>query len=457
MTQRQMSLHFNISGVGHANYGWRHPASGVEQALDLDFYIHLAKTAEQGLLDSIFIADTPAIRGDPNDVLANTPFEPITLLSAMAAVTDHIGLVPTVSTSYSDPFTVARQIASLDLLSSGRAGVNLVTSAGDAVARNHSRDNHIEHETRYRRAEEFAEVINKLWASWGTEGLIRDRASGIMADRSKIRAIDHVGEFFSVAGPLPVPPSPQSKPLVVQAGASSSGLGFAGRYADAIYARSMSIEEAKRNYRDVKAAAVAAGRHPDSIRVLPGVVPYVAATDAEARQLVDEIDQLTPIPSSLALLQGMTGVDLSAFSPRDRVTPDLLPDPIGFNGSVTGLIELRELAARPGATFGDLVRSMSGRAPLGMWALVGSGETVADQLQHWFEHEAADGFNLMMPTAPGGVEAFVKHVVPVLQERGLFRRHYSNSTLRSNLGVPHNPTVQEYVGSALAGTWRLAT
>jgi N-acetyl-S-(2-succino)cysteine monooxygenase len=435
MTRREMSLHFNISGVGHANYGWRHPASGVDRALDLPFYIQLARTAERGLFDSIFIADTPALRGDPNDVLANTPFEPITLLSALAAVTDHIGLVPTVSTSYSDPFTIARQIASLDLLSNGRAGVNLVTSAGDAVARNHGRDSHIEHGLRYRRAEEFAEVLNRLWASWGADALIRDRASGVMADRGRIEAIDHAGEFFSVAGPLPVPPSPQGRPLVVQAGASPSGLHFAGRFADAIYARSMSIEEAAGTYRGVKAAAVTAGRHPDSIKVLPGVVPYVAATDAEARGLVAEIDALTPEPSNLLPLQGMLGTDLSSYGPQDRVWPGLLPDPAGFNGSVTGLIELREIASRDGATFGDLARSLSGRAPLGMWALIGSGETVADQLQHWFDNGAADGFNLMMPTAPGGIEAFVDHVVPILQERGIFRTRYESSTLRSNLGV----------------------
>lgn len=434
-----MSLHFNISGVGHANYGWRHPESAVERALDLDFYVRLAQTAERGLFDSIFIADTPALRGDPNDVLANTPFEPITLLSAIAATTNHIGLVPTVSTSYSDPFTIARQIASLDLLSGGRAGVNLVTSAGDAVARNHGRISHIEHETRYRRADEYAHVLGELWGSWRPDALVRDRVSGRMVTREKIRSIDHVGEFFSVAGPLPVPPSPQGRPVVVQAGASSSGLDFAGKYADAIYARSMSIEEASRTYRGVKDAAIAQGRDVDAIKVLPGVVPYVAATDAEARALVHEIDALTLGGENLGPLQGMLGVDLSQYDSRDPVPFEILPDVAGFNGSVTGLIELRELAARDGATFGDLARSIGGRAPLGMWALIGSGETVADQLQYWFEHDAADGFNLMMPTAPGGIEAFVDHVVPILQERGVFRQEYGGPTLRSNLDVSFVP------------------
>ncbi len=435
-TTRRLSLHFNISGVGHANYAWRHPDSQTHRALDLDYYVQLAQTAERGKFDSIFIADTPALRPDPNDALANTPFEPITLLSALAGVTSHIGLLPTVSTSYSDPYTVARQIASLDLLSGGRAGVNLVTSAGDAVARNHGRDTQFDHAERYERADEFATVITRLWSSWKPHALVIDRDTGVMADRSGIEAIHHRGRFFQVAGPLTVPPSPQGRPVIVQAGASSSGIDLAGAHAEAIYARSLSIGETTETRRLVRESAVRHGRPADSVKVLPGLVPYVAKTSAQARELVRHIEDLTQVgPDAVRWLGGMIGVDLSGYAPDDRVPVELFPEPDDFNGSVTGLVQLRHLASTDAPTIGELARRVSGLAPLGMSAVVGSGVEVADTLEHWFSNGAADGFNLMLPIAPGGIEAFVDEVVPVLQERGLFRAEYTGATLRSNLGL----------------------
>lgn len=440
---RTMSLHFNISGVGHANYAWRHPDSRTERALDLDYYIQLAQTAERGKFDSIFIADTPALRPDPNDVLANTPFDPVTLLSALAATTSHIGLFPTISTSYSEPFTVARQIASLDLLSGGRAGVNLVTSAGDAVARNHGRDTHIDHRERYERAHEFAVVLKKLWASWKPDALVIDRESGTMADPNEIAPVNHEGRFFSVAGPLNVPPSPQGRPVIVQAGASPAGVDFAGAHAEAIYARSMSLAETGETYRKIKASAVSHGRTGDSVKVLPGLVPYVAKTSEQARELVREIEDLTlEGPNAVRWLGGMLGVDLSGYAPDDEVPIELFPAPEEFNGSVTGLTQLRHLAATEAPTIQALAKKISGLAPLGMSTVVGSGVEVADTLQHWFEQGVADGFNLMLPIAPGGIEAFVDEVVPILQERGLFRADYTGSTLRANLGL-ESPTTSD--------------
>ncbi|MGC0363852.1 FMN-dependent oxidoreductase (nitrilotriacetate monooxygenase family) [Rhodococcus sp. 27YEA15] len=432
----QMSLHFNISGVGHANYAWRHPESSTSRALDLDYYIEMCRVAERGKFDSIFIADTPALRPDLNDALANTPFEPITLLSAIAGATRNVGLVPTVSTSYCDPYTVARQIASLDLISGGRAGVNLVTSAGDAVARNHSRTSHIDHAERYDRAHEFAEVLRALWSSWSPDALVMDRSSGTMIADGAITPAAYSGRFFDVAGPLTVPPSPQGRPVIVQAGASTDGIDFAGAHADAIYARSMSIEETADTRRKVKASAVAHGRAASSVKVLPGIVPYVGKTGAKARALAREIEALTLTgPGIIAQLQGMLGIDLTGYGLDDEVPLDLLPNPEEFNGSVTGLLNLRELASGEARTVGQLARRISGRAPLGMTALVGSGVEVADTLEHWFRSGAADGFNLMMPIAPGGIESFVDEVVPILQDRGLVRNDYTGTTLRSNLGI----------------------
>ncbi|GAA2728716.1 LLM class flavin-dependent oxidoreductase [Actinocorallia aurantiaca] len=451
MTERRrtISLNFNLSGVGHHTSAWRHPDSRTERALDLDYYVQLARTAEAGGFDSIFIADTPALRADPNDALANTPFEPITLLAALAASTTRIGIIPTISTSYSDPYTAARQIASLDLLSKGRAGVNLVTSAGDAVARNHSRSHHIQHAARYARAREFAEVLELLWTSWSPDAVLADREDGVMIRPGGVRPIDYEGEFFQVAGPLNVPRSPQGRPVVVQAGASPAGIALAAEHADAVYARSMSIDETRGVYGALKAGASARGRDPESIKVLPGVVPYVAATEKEARELVREIEsRLVHNPAELRVLGTMLGVDLSGYEPQDKVPLHLLPAPEEFNGSVTGFVELRTMAAEEGLTLGELAGRLGGIAPLGMWALIGSGTQVADRLQHWFENGAADGFNLMMPIAPGGVEAFVEHVVPVLRERGLVREEYTSTTLRGHLGIP----LEERESARLEGT-----
>lgn len=432
----QMSLHFNISGVGHANYAWRHADSATTRALDLDYYVYLSQVAERGKFDSIFIADTPALRPDLNDALANTPFEPITLLSAIAGATRNIGLIPTISTSYSDPYTVARQIASLDLISGGRAGVNLVTSAGDAVARNHSRTSHIEHAERYGRANEFAEVLSSLWSSWRPDALVMDKSTGTMIAAGGISPAAYSGRFFDVAGPLTVPPSPQRRPVIVQAGASADGIDFAGTHAEAIYARSMSITETTDTYRKVKASALAHGRTASSVKVLPGIVPYVGKTSAQARALVEEIEALTlTSPGIIAQLQGMLGIDLTGYGLDDEIPIELLPNPEEFNGSVTGLANLRALASGEDRTVGQLARRISGLAPLGMSALVGSGVEIADTLEHWFTSGAADGFNLMMPIAPGGIEAFVDEVVPILQERNLFRHEYAGTTLRSNLGI----------------------
>ncbi|MFB9948687.1 NtaA/DmoA family FMN-dependent monooxygenase [Rhizobium puerariae] len=438
MTAHPRTIHllYNLSGVGHHVAAWRHPDSRTERALDLDYYVELAREAERGLFDAVFIADTPVLRAAQGEQLANTPFEPVTLLSAIAARTRSIGIIPTLSYSYSEPYTVARQIASLDLLSRGRAGVNLVTSAGDAVARNYGFASQPAHDARYARAREYASALLQLWQSWEPAAVVFDRSGGILVDPKKIHPVNFAGEHISVAGPLNVPRSPQSRPVLLQAGASDDGIQQAGQFADAVYLRSVSLAETREFYRKIKEAAVAAGRAPDDVKVLPGIVPYVGRTRDEAIRLHDEIESLhVQSPYDLARLGAMLGIDLSDAKPDDPVPLDRLPDPSKFNGSVTGFVQLRNYAIEDKLTLGQLAHKLRSDAPLGMSAPVGSGEDLADFIEEWVGEGAADGFVLQIPIAPTGLTMFVDEVVPVLQKRGLFRTEYEGTTLQDRLGV----------------------
>lgn len=435
-SDRKIHLFYNLSGVGHHVAAWRHPCSQTERALDLDYYVHLAREAERGLFDAVFIADTPVLRGAQGEQLSNTPFEPVTLLSAIATQTASIGVIPTLSYSYSEPYNVARQIASLDLLSRGRAGVNLVTSAGDAVARNFGHSSQPVHGARYERAREYAEALLQLWKTWEPDAVVFDRQRGVLVEPDRVRPANYSGEHISVAGPLNIPRSPQSRPVLVQAGASDDGIRQAGRFADAVYMRSVSLEEARDFYQRIKAAAVDAGRKPDDVKILPGIVPYVGKTREEAIRLHSEIEDLhVQNPHDLNRLGSMLGIDLTGASPEDQVPVDRLPAPSEFNGSVTGFLELRNYAIEGNLTLGQLARKLRGDAPLGMSAPVGSGEDLADFIEEWVFEGAADGFVLQMPVAPTGLTAFVDEVVPHLQQRGLYRTAYEGTTLRDRLGL----------------------
>ncbi|MGA9873410.1 MAG: LLM class flavin-dependent oxidoreductase [Rhodococcus sp. (in: high G+C Gram-positive bacteria)] len=421
-------LHLNafLFGCGHHSAAWRHPGSPVERLGDIDYYEDLARTAERGKLDAVFFADGHSVR-DPAG--AGTWFlEPITALSAMARATTHIGLVTTVSTTFYTPFHAARLLASLDHLSGGRAGWNVVTSMFDAEARNHGFDEIPGRDERYARAEEFVDVALALWDSWDTDALVLDR-KGMYANPAAVHAVDHVGKHFRVDGPLTVPRSPQGRPVLFQAGASGPGRDLAARYAEAIYAVAYDIEAGASYYSDVKARIGAAGRDPSSVGIMPGLVTYVGSTTAEAKAKKAELDALLPVEQSLRQLGIFVEQDCSEWE-LDAPVPDLvsLADFTGPHGRYETILRI---IAKDSPTVRELLGTLA--AGGGHATMLGTPESIADEIEEWVRRGAADGFNLMPPMYPDGLELFVDHVVPILQQRGLFRREYSSSTLREML------------------------
>lgn len=436
---RRLHLLYNLSGTGHHLASWRHPDTAVSRALLLDHYVELARTAERGLFDAVFLADVPALSADPQMHLGNTPFEPVTLLSAIAARTRHIGVVPTVSTTYSDPYATARQIASLDLLSGGRAGVNLVASAGDQVARNHGRPVQPAHADRYVRANEFLEVLLRLWSGWDPDAIVADKERALLTRPGGIRATSFHGDHLAVDGPLDVPPSLQGRPLISQAGASPDGVRTAGRFADIVYLRSASPEAAAEDVQRIRQAALDAGRDPRDVAVLPGLVPYVGSTRAEADRLHADLQSLHVVsPQLLNRLGGLLGIDLSDASPGDPVPLERLPNEDEFTGSVTSFVQLRHFAANGATTLGQLAQHLASDAPLGMSAIIGDPNDIADELERWWRLTGADGFVLMFPLVPGTLTDFVEQVVPLLQQRGIYPASPGVSGLRERLrgGIP---------------------
>jgi FMN-dependent oxidoreductase (nitrilotriacetate monooxygenase family) len=428
MVGRRLHLNLFIHGCGHHKAAWRHPDSSVELLGDIGYYEQLARTAERGRLDAVFFAD-----GHSAGNVADGPgwfLEPLTALAAMSRATERIGLVSTVSSTFHTPFHAARLLASLDHISGGRAGWNVVTSMFDAEARNHGLDRMPGHAERYRRAEEFVDVVLRLWDSWADGALVRDR-SGSYADPDLVRPVNHRGGFSRVDGPLNVPRPPQGHPVLFQAGASEPGRELAARRAEAIYAVAYDLPSAQEYYRDVKARIRTAGRTPDSVAVLPGLVTYIGSTEAEARAKQRELDQLLLPAESLRQLGMFIDQDCSGWeldAPVPALPPlDMFTGPQGRYATILRIIA----AERP------TVRQLLGRlaAGGGHCTMVGTPEQLADRITEWFENRGADGFNLMPPTLPGGIEDFVDHVVPVLQRRGLFRREYDAGTLRGHLGL----------------------
>ncbi|MCB5161706.1 LLM class flavin-dependent oxidoreductase [Marinomonas algarum] len=423
---RMMHLNLFLFGCGHHRAAWRHPNSSIERMGDIGYYEKLAQTAERGKLDAVFFADGHSV-GDINE---NSLWylEPITTLSAMSRATEKIGLITTISSTFYTPFHAARLLASLDHISKGRVGWNLVTSMFDAEARNHGYESMPAHADRYRRAEEFADVMIKLWDSWRDDAIKCDR-QGQYADPGKVSPIDHNGEFFLVDGPLNVPRSTQGNPVLFQAGASDQGIALAAKCAEAIYAVAYDLPAAQDYYRKVNAAVKVAGRRPAPI--MPGLVTYVAATEEEALAKQRELDELLPVASSLKQLgtfieQDCTHWDLDAPVPA---LPSLeeFNGPKGRYGTILRIIE----------TENPTLRQLLGRlaAGGGHCTMVGTPEHIADKMAHWFHHEGADGFNLMPPSLPNGIEDFVDQVIPILQQRGLFRTEYKGATLRDHLGL----------------------
>jgi FMN-dependent oxidoreductase (nitrilotriacetate monooxygenase family) len=433
MSHRPGQLHLNafLMTVGHHEAAWRLAESDPFAHIDIAHYRNLAGIAERGKLDSLFLADSPVLWNSIGRRPAGG-LEPTVLLTALAAVTEHIGLIATASTTYNEPYNLARRFASLDHISGGRAGWNVVTTAGLDAARNFNLDELPAHAERYARAAEFLDVAIKLWDSWEDDAPLGDKAAGIWGDDTKIHPAGHVGRYFRVAGALNVPRSPQGHPLLVQAGSSEDGKALAAAYAEAVFTAQQTLADAKAFDADRRACTLAAGRDPETIKILPGIVPAIGATEREALALEEELDRLIRPEYALHQLAQTLRVDPGDLQ-LDRELPDGLPAEDEIEGAKSRYTLIVQLARRERLTVRQLIGRLGGGR--GHRTFAGTPEQVADAIQHWFDHGAADGFNIMAPVLPSGLELFVDHVVPILQRRGIFRGEYTGRTLRDNYGL----------------------
>ncbi|HCX00774.1 LLM class flavin-dependent oxidoreductase [Pantoea piersonii] len=427
MTKRELRLGTILHGASGNMSAWRHPAAQADASISFDYAKRIARKAEEGKLDFLFVADGLYINEKSIPHFLNR-FEPLTLLSALAGVTEHLGLVGTVSTSYSEPFITARQFASLDHLSGGRAGWNVVTSPLEGSAKNFSRRQHPEHALRYRIADEYLTVVKGLWDSWEEGAFVRDKASGKFFDASKLHAIDHHGDFFQVAGPLNIQRTPQGRPIVFQAGASEDGKKLAARHADAIFTHQATLEEAQAFYRDVKRQLVDNGRQPEDLHIFQGVSVIVGDSAEDVEQQYQTTAALVSVQDALNYLgRFFDHHDFSQY-PLDAPFPDI--GDIGQNSFRSTTDEIKRKAREHHHTLRQAALEAATPRPL----FHGTPEQVADGLQHWFEHFAADGYIIQGGT-PDTFERFVDRVVPVLQARGLTRRDYPGTTLRASFGL----------------------
>jgi len=411
---------------------WRYPGGAADANFNFEHLRRFAQTLERGRFDAFFMADHLAVLNMPIDALKRsatvTSFDPLTLLPALAVVTERIGLIATASTTYNEPYHVARKFASLDHLSRGRAGWNVVTSGNPQEALNFGLDEHLLHPTRYRRAREFFDVVTGLWDSWADDAFIRDQASGVYFDPERLHVLEHKGEFLKVRGPLNVARPVQGWPVIVQAGASDTGRQLAAETAEVIFAAGSSVEDARAFYSDVKRRTAAAGRDPQLLKVLPGALVIVGKSIEEAREKRATLDSLVNYDSAIASLSVSLGTDASGFDPDGP-----LPDIPESNASKSGRERVIALASREKLTVRQLAQRVGGYAGL---SFVGTAVSIADEMEHWLRAEACDGFNVMFPYLPAGLDDFVDQVVPELQRREIFRREYEGSTLREHLGLP---------------------
>ncbi|SEJ41241.1 FMN-dependent oxidoreductase, nitrilotriacetate monooxygenase family [Azotobacter beijerinckii] len=434
---RQLRLGAFLMATGHHVAAWRHPEVPVDP-LDFSVYRRVAQVAEAACFDALFVADSVAAFDDgfASHTARSTYFEPLTLLSALSSITERIGLVGTATTTYNEPYHVARQFASLDHLSGGRTGWNLVTSDLAAEARNFGRDEHLGHAERYARAREFHRVVTGLWDSWADDAFLRDKASGRFYDPDRLHVLDHRGEHFKVRGPLNVARSPQGRPVVVQAGSSETGRELAAETAEVVFTAQTSLVKAQAFYADLKGRLGQYGRGEDSLKIMPGVFVVPGQSESEAQEKFEAFQELVEPQVGVALLGRMLGnFDLSEY-PLDGPLPELPPTDSGQRSRQQ---LLTELAGAENLTLAQLGRRIAGGR--GHHSLIGTPRQIADELQAWFEERAADGFNVLVPHLPGGLEDFAAQVVPELQRRGLFRREYQGRTLREHLGLarPNNP------------------
>lgn len=429
MSGRRFVLGLNIDPIGHHNGAWRHPATRIERIHDIDYLHQLARLADDNGLDLAFIADGLAYRlGDGEKPVLG--FEPLTLFGSIAAVTRQVGLVCTVSSTYTEPYNLARAISSLDRLSKGRVAWNVVTTANDAAALNFGRAGLPPHADRYRRAHEYLQVVDALWTGWEADAVIADRTGGRFVDAAKVHPANHHGEFFDVAGPLNLPRSPQGRPLIVQAGASEDGRDFAARHADVVYAVSQRLEDAQEYYRDIKRRAQAQGRRAEDVLVVMSIRVLVEADAAAARAREAELAALVPVEQTLARISQMIGVELGGHDLDAPVPP--LPAPESIETFQTQLRMFRNLVASGEVrTLRELAIRLNGGQ--GVLSVAGDGVEVADQLQAWFEAGAADGYMILPQQTQVDAANFVDLVLPELRQRGLFRPREGAPTLRERL------------------------
>jgi alkanesulfonate monooxygenase len=431
-SNRQLHLGAFMRPVSIHTAAWRYPGAWPDANFNFDHLRRFAQTLERGKFDAFFMADHLAVLNMPLEALKRsatvTSFDPLTLLPALAVVTEHLGLIATASTTYNEPYHVARKFASLDHLSGGRAGWNVVTSGNPDEAMNFGLEEHVEHAERYRRAREFFDVVTGLWDSWADDAFVRDVNEGIYFDPEKLHVLNHTGKYLKVRGPLNIARPLQGWPAIVQAGASDAGRQLAAETAEVIFGAGGSIAYAREFYSDVKRRMERLGRDRDHLKVLPGAFVVVGETAVEAREKRARLDSLVHYDSAIASLSIALGHDASSFDPNGPLPP--IPE---SNASKSGRERVVELADRERLTVRQLAQRVGGYSGL---AFVGTPTMIADQMEEWFFTEACDGFNIMFPYLPGGLDDFVDRVVPELQRRGLFRLEYEGRTLRENLGLP---------------------
>lgn len=417
---------------GHHEAAWRYKDSEPERVTDIRLYQDIARRAEAAKLDALFFADAPVLDANIR-YAARHRLEPITTFAALSAVTERIGFIATASTTYYEPYNLARLFASVDHISGGRVGWNIVTTSVEAAAANFGLDHHPAHADRYRQGAEFVDVVTKLWDSWEDDALVADKESGLFAETDRIHNVAHKGEFYSVHGALNLPRPPQGRPVYVQAGSSEEGRGFAARYAEAIFTAHQSLESAQSFYSDIKARTAGVGRNPAHVKILPGISPFIGGTEEEARKLEAEFNDLIQPAFSLNQLRRMTGIELSEADidkplPREAVEATRARANSSRHQLVLGVID------NENPTIRQLLHRLAGGR--GHKVIAGTPEQVANWIETWFRQGAADGFNVMPPWLTGGLDAFLDEVVPILRKRGLFREDYEGRTLRDHYGLP---------------------
>ncbi|MGD0852797.1 MAG: LLM class flavin-dependent oxidoreductase [Acidimicrobiales bacterium] len=434
---RQLHLNAFLMGTGHHEASWRFAESDPVATTSVAHFQRLAQIAERGTFDSLFLADGPVMFGNvaqrPSGVI-----EPLTLLTALALVTEHVGLIATASTSYNSPYNLARRFSALDHVSNGRAGWNIVTTAGVEAARNFGVDEQPLHAERYARAAEFIDVTLKLWDSWEDDVVIADKQAGVWGDNAKIHPADHHGKYFSVAGALNSPRSPQAYPLLVQAGSSDDGKDLAARYAEAVFTAQQTLGDAQAFYGDLKSRTHRQGRDPNTIKILPGIVPVLGSTEREAKEREAELEANIVHEHAQRMLSGLLRVPIDQLD-LDSQLPDNLPDESEIEDFKSRYSLIVDMGRREKLTIRQIIARLGGGR--GHFTLTGTPEQVTDTIEEWFTNGAADGFNIMPPLLPSGLELFVEHVVPILRARGLYRHEYTGQTLRDHYGLPR-PTNQ---------------